>query len=204
MKSLYIGVSNLTLFSLPSPVGDYLFWPLCAVVPLRGLRCGGPVGWDKLSVPPPQANAAYGQPRRWHPVPGQQHHQLGHICGVSYQHASLDDPLVGAQQRQGAPPGLYAGQRGYGHHDSHEHRPVLSAAKERLLEEQNPGGKEWKRDVKRRGRLQSSTHSLLYVSTRWPRIATCDFFLFVCYLFFCVWYTRSWEMEGSRCRSHTI
>lgn len=137
---------------MSSSVGDHLFRPLCAVLPLRGLCRGGPVGGDKLGVPPPQANAAYGQHRQRHAVPGQQHNQPGHIRGVPHQHAGLDDPLAGAQQGQGAPPGLHAGQRGYGHHDGHEYCPVLSATQERLFEEQYPGDQEGEGDVERRER----------------------------------------------------
>lgn len=142
----------LPFFSLSPSVGDHLFRPLRAVLPLCGLCRGGPVGGDKLCVPPPQADAAHGQHRQRHTVPGQQHDQPGHIRGVPHQHAGLDDPLARAQQGQGAPPGLHAGQRGYGHHDGHEYRPVLSATQERLFEEQHPRDQERERDVERRGR----------------------------------------------------
>lgn len=113
-----------------SCAGNHLFRPLCAVLPLRRILRGGPVGGDKLCVPPPQANSAHGQHRQRHAVPGQQHDQPGHVCGVPHQHAGLDDPLAGAQQGQGAVGGVHTGQRWTGHHDRHEHRVVLSPAQE--------------------------------------------------------------------------
>lgn len=135
---------------MSSSVGNYLLRPLCAVLPLRRLFRGGTSGGDQLCLPPPQANAAHGQHRQGHAVPSQQHGQLGHIRGVSHQHAGLDDPLAGAQQGQFAAPGLHAGQRGFGHHDSHEHCPLLSSTQERLFEEQYSGEQEGERDVERR------------------------------------------------------
>lgn len=147
----------MLLCQFPLPVflsaGDHLLRPLCAVLPLCGLCCGGAAGGDQLGVPPPQAAPAYGQHCHWYTVPGQQHDQPGDVRGVPHQHPGLDDPLAGAQQGQGAPPSLHAGQRGYGHHDGHEHRPLLSAGQERLFEEQHPGDQERERDVKaRKGR----------------------------------------------------
>lgn len=140
----------MSSFSPSSSVGNHLFRPLCAVLPLRWLFRGGAVGGDKLCVPPPQANAAYGQHCQRHVVPGQQHDQPGHVRGVPHQHAGLDDPLAGAQQGQGATPGLHAGQRGDGHHDGHEHCPLLSSTQERLFEEQHSGDQERERDVESR------------------------------------------------------
>lgn len=155
-------------------------------MPLRGLLRGGPAGGDKLCVPPPQGDAAHVQHRQRHAVPGQQHHQPGHVRGVPHQHAGLDDPLAGAQQGQGAPRGLHTGQRGHGHHDGHEHCPVLPATQERLSEEvQDQGDQERQGDVERRGRkghsegLDSQTHSLLYVNTLWLRFGTV---LLVCHI----------------------
>lgn len=135
---------------MSSSVGNHLFRPLCAVLPLHRLFRGGTAGGDKLRVPPSQANAAHGQHRQGHAVPSQQHGQLGHIRGVSHQHTGLDDPLAGAQQGQFAAPGLHAGQRGFGHHDGHEHCPLLSSTQERLFEEQHSGEQERERDVERR------------------------------------------------------
>lgn len=159
---------------MSSSVGDHLFRPGCGVVPLRGLRRGCLAGGDKLSVPPHQADPAHGQHGREHAVPRQQHDQPWHVRGVPYQHAGLDDPVAGAQQGQCAPPGLHAGQRGHGHHDGHEHRPLLPPAQERLLKEQHPGSQERKGDVERRGRKvkDSEGHTLLYINTPWLRFCT--------------------------------
>lgn len=130
-----------------SPPGDHLFWPLRAVLPLHRLLRGGAAGGNQLGVPPPQANPAHVQHRQGHPLPHQQHGQPGHVRGVPHQHAGLDDPLAGAQQGQGAAGGLHAGQRGPGHHDRHEHRPVLPSPQERLPEERRPGEQEREGDV---------------------------------------------------------
>lgn len=144
-----LSVVTFLSFSL-SPPGNHLFRPLCAVLPLRWIFRRGPVGGDKLCVPPPQANAAYGQHRQRHVVQSQQHDQPGHIRGVPHQHAGLDDPLAGAQQGQRATCGLHAGQCGFSHHDRHEHCPVLSSSQEWLLEEQHSGDQEREGDVKSR------------------------------------------------------
>ncbi|CAG11393.1 unnamed protein product [Tetraodon nigroviridis] len=133
--------------SVPSCGGDHLFRPLRAVPPLHRLLRGGAAGGDQLRVPPPPADPAHVQHRQGHALPRQQHGQPGHVRGVPHQHAGLDDPLAGAQPGQGATGGLHAGQRGPGHHDPHEHRPVLPAPPERLLEERRPGEQEGEGDV---------------------------------------------------------
>lgn len=115
---------------------------------LCGICSGGSVGGDKLCVPPPQTDPAYVQHCHRNAVPSQQHDEPGHICGVPHQHAGLDDPLAGAQQGQCAAPGIHTGQCGYGYHDSHEYCPLLSAAQERLFEEQQSGEQEGEGDVK--------------------------------------------------------
>lgn len=115
---------------LPVSAGGHLLRPVGAVQPLHRLLGGGAAGGAQLGFPPPQAAAAHGQHGQRHDVPRQQHHQPGHVRGVQDQHAGLDDPLAGAQQGQGAAAGLHAGQRGHGHHDRHEHRPLLPAAPE--------------------------------------------------------------------------
>lgn len=150
-------------FLCSSSAGDHLFRLLRAHLPLRGLLRGGPDGGDKLCVPPPQANAAYGRQRHEHAVPRQQHHQPGHVRGVPHQHAGLDDPLAGAQQGQRAAHGLHSGQRRHGRHDGHEYRAVLSATQERLFEEQHPGEQEGEGYVEKRGRIMinTQTHCML-------------------------------------------
>lgn len=132
---------------LSSSAGNHLFRPLRHLVSLRWLRRGGPAGGAQLRVPPPQTDPAHGQHGREYASPRQQHDQLGHVRGFPDQHACLDDPLAGAQQGQRASPGVHAGQRGNGHHDRHEHHPLLSAAQERLFEEQHEGGQEGEGDV---------------------------------------------------------
>lgn len=140
--------THLSNWSLCPSAGGHLLRPVRAVGPLRGLRRGGAAGGAQLGVPPPAAAAAHGQHGQGHAVPRQQHHQPGHVRGVPDQHAGLDDPLAGAQQGQGAAAGLHAGQREHGHHDRHEHRPVLPSAQERLPEEQHhAGGQEGEGDV---------------------------------------------------------
>lgn len=129
--------------------GHHLFRPLCAVLSVRGLRCGGSAGGDKLRFPPPPAAAANGQHRGRYAVPCEQHNQSGHIRGVPHQHAGLDDPLAGAEQGEGAPVGLHPGQCGHGHHDRHEYRALLSTAEERLFEEQHQGNQEGEGDVRK-------------------------------------------------------
>lgn len=132
------------------PAGGHLLRPVGADQPLHRLCGGGAAGGAQLGVPPPQAAAAHGQHGQGHDVPRQQHHQPGHVRGVQDQHAGLDDPLAGAQQGQCAAASIHAGQRGHGHHDRHEHRPLLPAAQERLLEEQHSGGQEGEGDVETR------------------------------------------------------
>lgn len=144
-------------------IGDLLFWPLCGVVSLRGICRGGPVGRDQLGVPPPAADHAHVQHCHRDVVPGEQHDQPGHVRGVPHQHAGLDDPLAGAQQGQGATAGLHSGQRGHGHHDRHEYCAVLSAAQERLFEEQHSGDEERQGDVKE----TIHTHTLCCTWTPW-------------------------------------
>lgn len=157
--------------ALPSHRGDHLLWPRCGVMPLRGLCRSGLVGGDKLCVPPSQADPAHGQHGHSHTVSRQQHDQPGHVRGVPYQHAGMDDPVAGAQQGQGAPPGLHARQCGHGHHDCHEHRPLLPAAQERLLKEQYPGSQERERDIERK----EEKHSILKQKlTRYCKSALCD------------------------------
>lgn len=130
-------------YSVLSPsAGDHVFRPFCHLLSLRGLRRGGPAGGDQLCVPPLQADASHGQHGRQHASPHQQHDQPGHLRGFPDQHAGLDDPLAGTQQGQRAPPGVHAGQRGNGHHDGHEHYPLLPAAQERLSKEQHAGRQE--------------------------------------------------------------
>lgn len=133
--------------SPPVRVGHHLLRPLRGVVSLRGILGGGLAGGDQLGVPPPPADPAHGQYGGEHALPRQQHHQPGHVRGFPHQHAGLDDPLAGAQQGQDSPAGLHAGQRGHGHHDRHEHHPLLPAAQERLFKEQHPGGQEGEGDV---------------------------------------------------------
>lgn len=140
---------NTSLRCVFLSAGCHLFRPLCAVLPLHWLCRGGAAGGVELRVPPPQADATYGQHRQRHAVPCQQHDQPGHVRGVQDQHAGLDDPLAGAEQGQGAAAGLHAGQCGHGHHDCHEHRPVLSPAPERLFEEQHTRDQEREGDVER-------------------------------------------------------
>lgn len=114
---------------------------------LHRLRRGGPVGGAQLCVPSLQTDPAHGQHGGEYASPRQQHDQPRHVRGLPDQHAGLDDPLAGAQQGQRASPGVHAGQRGNGHHDGHEHHPLLSAAQERLFKEQHEGGQEGEGDV---------------------------------------------------------
>lgn len=144
-----INDASLHLSVCPT-AGGHLLRPVSADQPLHRLRGGGTAGGAQLGVPPPQAAAAHGQHGQGHDVPCQQHDQPGHVRGVQDQHAGLDDPLAGAQQGQGATSGLHAGQRRHGHHDRHEHRPLLPAAQERLPQEQHSGGQEGEGDVETR------------------------------------------------------
>ena len=153
LTNLCLSVSVALSLSLsPPPPGDHVLRHLGAVLPLRGLRRGGPPGGDQLGVPAPAADAAHGSAGVGHPLPGQQHRQPGHLRGVPHQHAGLDDALAGAEPGQRAPGLLHGGQRGHGHHDRHEHRALLSPAAQRLPEEQRSGGQEGEGDVRRRRR----------------------------------------------------
>lgn len=141
-------VIGMKAYSILSPsAGDHLFRPFSRLLSLRGLCRGGPAGGDQLCVPPLQADAAHGQHGHQHALPHQQHDQPGNVRGFPDQHAGLDDPLAGAQQGQRAPPGVHTGQCGNGHHDGHEHYPLLPAAQERLFKEQHTGRQEGEGDV---------------------------------------------------------
>ena len=53
-------MTNLCLCLSSPRAGDHVLWHLGAVLPLRGLRRGGPAGGDQLGVPAPAADAAHG------------------------------------------------------------------------------------------------------------------------------------------------